>query len=236
MLVAPLARNERCLPLEGIGAAKARRCKVSVKQVYTHYDLGAGPPEGTFKHCPFCGRPLDPVQQGHRCLPTCPVCGFVQYRNPAPTVSLLIVDGGMVLLGKRLGPPGKGTWSLPSGYVEYGDDFLTAAIKEAREETGLQVEIRAIVQVLSSFVSPWYHFLGLYLAADVIGGELEAGDDLEAVGWYPMGGPLPEMGFEEDVDVIELCARPAFEGLPVDRLYAVLRSHEDGPSTPGLPG
>jgi hypothetical protein len=56
--------------------------------------------------------------------PACSNCGFVQHRNPAPTVSVLVVDEDRVLLGKRGGHPGKGTWSLPSGYVEYEEDFL----------------------------------------------------------------------------------------------------------------
>jgi ADP-ribose pyrophosphatase YjhB (NUDIX family) len=128
-----------------------------------------------------------------------------------------------VLLGKRGGSPGKGTWSLPSGYVDYEEDFLTAGIRETKEETGLDVEVCSIINVVSSFVSPRFHFLGLYLVAQVLGGELVAGDDLEAVEWYPVEGPLPEMGFQEDVDIIEMCAR-GFAGLPVDPEYAAAAS------------
>jgi 8-oxo-dGTP diphosphatase len=126
-----------------------------------------------------------------------------------------------VLLGKRGREPGKGTWSLPSGYVEYEDDFLTTAIREAREETGLDVEVRSIINVVSSFVTPEFHFLGVYVAAEVVGGELGAGDDLEAVAWFPLKGPWPEMGFEEDVRMIQMYAS-GFEGIPVDADYARL--------------
>ena len=79
--------------------------------------------------------------------------------------------------------------------------------------------IRKIVQVLSSFISPRYHFLGIYVAADIVGGEVLAGDDLEAVAWYPLCGPLPPMGFEEDADVIELYATGSVKGLPVDERH-----------------
>ena len=191
---------------------------VQVKQVFAHYDR-SGPLAGGFKHCPSCGTPLALAESGDRPRPTCSNCGFVQYRNPAPTVSVLVVDGDRVLLGKRGGSPGKGTWSLPSGYVDFEEDFLTTAIRETKEETGLDIEVCSIINVVSSFVSPRYHFLGIYVAARVLGGELAAGDDLEEVAWFPLAGPLPEMGFQEDVGIIEMIAQ-GFAGLPVDADYA----------------
>ncbi len=69
-------------------------------------------------------------------------------------------------------------------------------------------------------MSPQYHFLGIYLVARVVGGELRAADDLETVAWYPLGGPLPATGFQEDVDVIAMYAAGRCEGLPVDERYA----------------
>lgn len=183
-----------------------------IKQVFEHYPR-QGQSAGEFKFCPFCGTALLLVESGGKPRPTCPGCGFVQHRNPAPTVSVLVVDGGRVLLGKRGGEPGKGTWSLPSGYVEYEDDFVSTALREAKEETGLEVVVESVINVVSSFVSPRYHFVGIYVVARVVGGELEAGDDLEAVEWFPVSGPLPEMGFEEDVRIIELYGS-GFEGIP----------------------
>jgi ADP-ribose pyrophosphatase YjhB (NUDIX family) len=146
-------------------------------------------------------------------------------------VAVLVVDQGRVLLGRRGGEPGRGTWSLPSGYVEWEDDFLTTAIREAKEETGLDVEIGSILNVVSSFVSPKFHFLSVYVMARVVGGELAAGDDLEAVEWFPVKGPLPEMGFEEDMRIIELY-RDGLEGIPVDAAYARLIGAADGKHAP----
>jgi 8-oxo-dGTP diphosphatase len=190
---------------------------VRVKQVFAHYERGDRL-EGGFKHCPSCGRPLVMRQSGDRLRPACSNCGFVQYRNPAPTVSVLVLDAERVLLGKRGGSPGQGTWSLPSGYVDYEEDFLTTAIRETKEETGLDIEVCSIINVVSSFVSPRYHFLGIYVAARVLGSELAAGDDLEEVAWFPLAGPLPEMGFQEDAGIIEMIAQ-GFAGLPVDADY-----------------
>jgi ADP-ribose pyrophosphatase YjhB (NUDIX family) len=129
------------------------------------------------------------------------------------------VDGDRVLLGRRGGKPGKGTWSFPSGYIDYEEAYLDTAIRETKEETGLDVEICSIINVVSSFVSPRFHFLGIYVLARVLGGVLEAGDDLEAVAWFPLAGPLPEMGFQEDIAIIEMYKK-GFAGLPVDPDYA----------------
>jgi len=124
------------------------------------------------------------------------------------------------LLGKRSSEPGQGKWATPSGYIEYEDDFLTTAIREAKEETGLDVELKSILQVMSSFTAPEYHFLTVYLLAGVVAGELIAGDDVEEVAWFPLSGPWPELGFQEDVDVLEAYARTRFEGLPIDPSFA----------------
>lgn len=192
---------------------------MGIEQVYAHYTRAEGTAEG-YSYCPLCGSRLVVTECEQWLRPACPSCGFIQHMNPAPTVSVLVVDGDSVLLGRRGGEPGRGTWSLPSGYVEYEDDFLSTAIREVKEETGLDVELHGILNVMSSFVSPRYHFLGIYLLARVVGGELRPGDDLEAVEWCPLGGPLPGMGFQEDVDVIATYAAGRHAGLPVDERYA----------------
>ncbi len=187
---------------------------MQIQQVFEHYPRQERS-IGDFKFCPFCGSTLRPTKIGHIPLPACSSCGFVQFRNPAPTVSVLVVDGERILLGKRGGHPGKGMWALPSGYIEYEEDFLTTAIREASEETGLDVKVASIINVVSSFVTPRFHFLGIYVVAQVERGKLKAGDDMEAVKWFPLRGPFPEMGFEEDVHIIALY-RSGFEGIPVE--------------------
>jgi hypothetical protein len=74
--------------------------------------------------------------------------------------------------------------------------------------------------LVSSFLSPRFHFLSVFLLARVVGGELSAGDDLLTARWFSLSEPLPEMAFEEDVATLELYSAQGSDGLPVDPDYA----------------
>ena len=98
---------------------------------------------------------------------------------------------------------------------------FTAAIREVKEETGLDVEIRAVLNVVSNLLSPRLHTLTIVLLAGVVAGEPCARDDLETLEWVPLSGPLPEMAFEADEWIIERYQKTKLEeGLPVDPDFA----------------
>lgn len=62
-------------------------------------------------------------------------CQIETFRNPAPTVDIIIeIDGGIVLIERKNPPLG---WALPGGFVDYGESYEHAALREAHEETGL---------------------------------------------------------------------------------------------------
>lgn len=70
---------------------------------------------------------------------SCPSCGsdVKQYRNPFPTVDIIIeMDGGIILIERKNIPYG---WALPGGFVDYGESLEEAAIREALEETSLEI-------------------------------------------------------------------------------------------------
>lgn len=69
----------------------------------------------------------------------CPHCQetIQVYKNPVPTVDIIIeVDKSIVLIKRKNPPHG---WALPGGFVDYGESYETAALREAKEETGLAV-------------------------------------------------------------------------------------------------
>ena len=202
---------------------------MQAKQVFSTYSGKEEGNLGQFKHCPFCGARLVLEEKGGKNRPACPNCRFVQFRNPFPGVVVLIEKDGQVLLGRRSGSYGAGKWGLPQGFIEFDEDFLTGAIREVKEETGLDVEIRSIISVVSNFLSPGLHTLAIVLLARVIGGALRAADDLEVVSWFPLAGPLPDMAFEADAHICERYYRTHLPGAPVDPGYAVAEQSRGSP-------
>ena len=63
----------------------------------------------------------------------------IQPQRPKVGVGVLIVKGSSVLLGKRKGLAGAGTWATPAGYLEFGESWAQCAVREVHEETGLTV-------------------------------------------------------------------------------------------------
>lgn len=173
-----------------------------------------------FLYCPKCGKKL-PVREGNFSPLRCASCGYVNYKNPYPGVVVLIEEMGKVLLCRR-GPqsfePGK--WCLPGGFMEWNEDFLTTGIREAREETGLDIRIESILSVVSNALSQDLHTLVIVLLGRVNGGRMEAGDDAIEVSWVPLTGPLPDMAFEADAHIIRRYAATRLAGAPVDPRYA----------------
>jgi ADP-ribose pyrophosphatase YjhB (NUDIX family) len=194
---------------------------MEARQVF-YTDRGRKSEPDRFQFCPQCGAPLVLREKGGKQRPACTNCRFVHFENPLPGAVILIEQDGQVLLGRRSGKVGTGLWGLPMGYIEHDEDFLTAAIREVKEETGLDVEIRSLLSVVSNFLSPRLHTLAIVLLARVVGGQLEAGDDLDAVQWFPLSGPLPEMAFEADAHICERYYRTRLAGAPVDPRYAAL--------------
>ncbi len=117
----------------------------------------------------------------------CPKCGtsVLHYRNPFPTVDIVIRDDSarVVLIERRNEPTG---WALPGGFVDYGETLETAAAREAREETGLELaELRQFHAYSDPARDPRQHNISMVFTA--LGqGALHAGDDAKAARWFAL--------------------------------------------------
>ena len=100
--------------------------------------------DAVYRYCPTCGGPLEArtLKTGDRERMACAACGFVLYLDPKVAVGTIIraPDERLVLVRRAI-EPGYGLWVFPGGYVDRGEQILDAALREAREESGLEIRI-----------------------------------------------------------------------------------------------
>ncbi|MFW6111083.1 MAG: NUDIX domain-containing protein [Thermoproteota archaeon] len=104
-------------------------------------------------------------------------------KRPWLTVDVVIqrTDSSIVLV-KRKNPPFKGHYALPGGFVEYGEKVETAAVREAKEETGLEIRLLRILGVYSDPErDPRGHVVSIVYLAEETGGNLRASSDAQEV-------------------------------------------------------
>ena len=126
---------------------------------------------------------------------------------PLVGVGAIIIEDARVLLVKRAHPPLQAEWSIPGGVLEVGERVREAAIREAREETGLTVEPGELLGVYERILrNPeqrvQYHYVLIDFLCRRLAGDLAAASDAAAVGWFT-GKELPALNLAEDtLDVI----------------------------------
>ena len=126
---------------------------------------------------------------------------------PLVGVGAIIIEDSRVLLVKRARPPLQDHWSIPGGVLEVGELVREAAIREAREETGLTVEPGELLGVYDRVLrNPeqrvQYHYVLIDFLCRRLGGELQAADDAAEVRWFTRE-ELPALNLAKDTqDVI----------------------------------
>jgi 8-oxo-dGTP diphosphatase len=126
---------------------------------------------------------------------------------PLVGVGAVIIEHSRILLVKRAHPPLQAQWSIPGGVLEVGELIREAAIREAREETGLIVEPGDLLGVYDRILRNaekrvQYHYVLIDFLCRKVGGELAAADDAADVRWFTLD-ELPPLHLAEDTqDVI----------------------------------
>ena len=150
-------------------------------------------------HCQRCGGITEQRKIDGRDRPVCVVCGAVTYLDPKLAAAVIIARAGKLLLGRR-GPNAAraGGWSFPAGFVERGERVEAAAVREIREEVGLDVAIDRLLGLYSETGEPVA--LAVFTGSAAVG-EPVASDDLDAVGWFGLD-ELPPLAFAHDLAII----------------------------------
>ena len=156
------------------------------------FDITIRPEE--LAYCPRCGKELSWKEVGGKHRRHCQHCGHVFFVNLKMGAGVIVVEEGKILLTQRAIPPGIGKWCLPAGFVEYDESPQEAACRECREETGLVVELEGLFGVYHYHHEPNERGVLILYAAHRVGGTLQAGDDAQAVDFFPLE-ELPPIAF-----------------------------------------
>jgi 8-oxo-dGTP diphosphatase len=156
-----------------------------------------------WRACPRCSTALEHAERSVHC----PSCGLEVYANPAPTASALVRDDeGRILLARRAHEPGAGLWDLLGGFLDEGEEPLTALRRELREETGLEVAPGSFLGGIPDRYGPdgiWT--VNFYWEASLGEGEPRAADDVAELVWFPADRlpPRREFAFANTVELLE---------------------------------
>ncbi len=121
--------------------------------------------------------------------------------RPVPCVGVVCWRGEEVLLIRRGRPPRLGEWSIPGGKVEWGESLAEAALRELREETGVEAELAGLVEVYE-IIEPDFHYVLIDYAARWLKGDPVAADDADEAQFMPFDVALTVVDRDDLRDVL----------------------------------
>jgi len=153
----------------------------------------------SYRYCTQCGSSLELGGS----YPRCPECGITFYKNSKPTAGILPIKGGQVLLSKRAIEPYKGAYDIIGGFLEDSEHPRDGAKREAKEETGLDIEPRELLGIyIDRYGEGGDHTLNVHYIGEVKGGEMNAQEDVASLHWVDIEkAPLNE-GFENTKEAL----------------------------------
>jgi ADP-ribose pyrophosphatase YjhB (NUDIX family) len=147
-----------------------------------------------YSYCPYCGSKYNNSEDNHF---YCDACNKHVWLNSKPTASTLITnEKNQLLLGKRGIEPFKGKWDIIGGFLHYGEHPEHGAIREAREETGLEVELAHLLPMFTDiYDEDTVATLNISYIAKVIGGTEKANDDVAELRWFDADSIPSDLAF-----------------------------------------
>ena len=194
----PSSAQERMSKARHLQYGHASQLYVSVPRLMDSHQH-----EATYRYCPICSGQLKLrlLKSGEPHRPVCDECGYVIYLDPKVAVGTIITDGeNRIALVRRAIEPGYGKWVFPGGYVDRGEELLTAAVREALEEAALRIKIDGLINLYSY---PGRTAIIVVYAASVGGGDLRAEDEsLEAAWFRKTDLPWSKLAFQSTRDAL----------------------------------
>ncbi len=156
-------------------------------------------------YCTNCGARLATMTLEGRERDVCPACGAIAYRNPLPVAAAVMLNRErQALLVKRANEPQAGMWCLPGGFAELGETIDQAAIRELREETGLEARISRLLTARSQPTAFYGDLLFICFEVEQTGGRECPGDDAESLGWFALSDH-PPLAFAAHTEALAVC-------------------------------
>src|SRR3954464_7227066 len=157
-----------------------------------------------YRFCPACGGALaaKSLKAGEPDRLVCSACGFVFYLDPKVAVGTIIAtEDARLVLVRRAIEPGYGLWVFPGGYVDRGEELTVAAVREAREESGLHVRLDGLVNIYSY---PGRPIVVVVYKASVISGELRIDEESLEAGLFSRSEiPWDRLAFRSTHEALE---------------------------------
>jgi len=159
--------------------------------------------EVPYSFCPLCGADLElrSVKPTEPDRLVCVRCGFIFYQDPKVAVGTILQnEEHHILLLKRAIEPGYGKWVFPGGYVDRGEQVPVAAIREAREEAGLDIRIDRLLNVYSY---PGRAPVIIVYVASIMGGTVAIDDESSEARFFPPDTiPWDELAFRSTYEAL----------------------------------
>lgn len=156
-------------------------------------------------YCERCGAKLVTMELGGRPRGVCGECGRVRYHNPLPVAAAVVLnDRREVLLVRRRNEPHSGEWCLPTGFAEIDETIEEAALRELREETGVEGRVHRLLTARSLADDYYGDLLFVCFEVEKAGGNEVPGDDAETIAYRPLS-ELPPLAFDAHTEAVRVC-------------------------------
>jgi len=125
-------------------------------------------------------------------------------QRPKVGLATLIRKEGKILFGKRKGESGYGKWCVPGGHLEYFETFDECAVRETREETGIEIENVQFATATNDMFQDGAHYITIIMVADWKSGEVQLmePDKFFEWRWAPWDN-IPEPAWDSEIELVE---------------------------------